>query len=237
MTNVVSLNNVDHADLKLVRADAGAETAINQALVFPNEFEQLQREFPILFRKGPDEAFQAVVLLGLDRDENLFVVDQRWRTRIVPALLQRGPFSIGIPAQGGEDAGPMIHVDLDDPRVSRTEGVALFHDHGGNTPLLDHIAAVLRTIYAGLDLSAPMFAAFEAEGLIENAALTIALDDAHRYRLNDYYTLDAERFASLDGAALERLHRAGFLGCAMWALSSLGNIARLIELKNERRHG
>jgi hypothetical protein len=236
MTNVVQLNNVDHADLKLASAAPGSDAMVNQALVFPNEFEPLQREFPILLRKGEDGAFQAVALLGLDRDENLFVDAQGWRTRTAPAMLQRGPFSIGLPAEGGDAAGPMIHVDLADPRVSRTDGAPLFRDHGGNTPLLDNIAAVLRTIYAGMDLTAPMVAAFEHEGLIEEAALAIELDDTRRYRLDGYYTPSAERFRQADGATLERLHRAGFLACALWMLSSLGNIARLIDLKNAR-HG
>ncbi|HVI97766.1 MAG TPA: SapC family protein [Sphingomonas sp.] len=236
MANVVALNNIDHADLRLISVTAGSDTAVNQTLVFPNEFEAVQRDFPILFRKGPDGAFQAVALLGLDRDENLFLDDHGWRARTVPVLLQRGPFSIGVPA-GDAESGPMIHVDLDDPRVSRTEGAPLFRDHGGNTPLLDQVATVLRTIYAGIDLAAPMFAAFERESLIEPAALTIALDDTHNYRLDDYHTLSAERFRVLDGAALARLHQTGFLACAFWVLSSLGNIARLIDLKNDRRHG
>jgi hypothetical protein len=42
-------------------------------LVFPTEFEALQREYPILFRRGRQRRLQAVALLGLDRDENLFL--------------------------------------------------------------------------------------------------------------------------------------------------------------------
>ncbi len=74
MTNKVLLNNVDHQDLKVVvRHSAAYGDGINQALVFPTEYEALQREYPILFRRDEDGEFHSVVLLGLDRDEHLFL--------------------------------------------------------------------------------------------------------------------------------------------------------------------
>jgi hypothetical protein len=133
MTNRVLLNNVDHHDLRVItRYAAVYGDAINQALIFPTEFEEAQREYPILFRKDAEGAFVAVVLLGLDADENLFLDDDGWSAQYVPAIQQRGPFSIGVPRPDApETAEPMVHIDLDDPRVSRTDGQAVFRAHGG----------------------------------------------------------------------------------------------------------
>jgi hypothetical protein len=88
--------------------------------VLPTEFEAVQREYPILLRKDPSGDYQAVALLGLDRDENLFLEGENWRgTRYVPAVQQRGAFSIALQDSGdGSEPTPMIHVDLDHPRVS-----------------------------------------------------------------------------------------------------------------------
>lgn len=233
MTKLASLNNVDHADLKLMSV-FGLEASVNQVLVFPNEFEHLQRCYPILFRQEADSAWQAVAILGLDRDENLFLEDGAWRSPIVPALLQRGPFSIAVPALGEGDARPTIHVDLDDPRISRTEGQPLFRDHGGNSQVLDRVAAVLRTIYSGVELMPAMFAAFTREELLEQATLTIEVGDQRHYRLDEYWTISADRLRQLGGAALERLHRAGFLAPAFAAAGSLANFSTLIDLKRER---
>ena len=89
--NNVQINNVDHADLRVsVRAGAEFGDAANQTLVFPAEFEELQREFPIIFRRR-EAGLQAYALLGLDRDENLFLSDDRWTSRYVPASFRRGP--------------------------------------------------------------------------------------------------------------------------------------------------
>jgi len=237
MTNKVLLNNIDHHDLRVI-ARHGPEFGdnINQALIFPTEFEVVQREYPILFRRDVDDEFQAVVLLGLDRDENLFLENGAWQARYVPAVQQRGPFSIALndnPAQ----TGPMIHVDLEHPRISRTEGEALFLEHGGNAPYLEHVTGLLRTIYLGIEASRPMFAAFEEAGLIEPVQIEIKLSDAEQYNLPQYHAIAEERLAALDGSALERLHRQGFLRLAFQAASSLGNISRLIDLKNRKLEG
>ena len=51
----------------------------------------------------------------------------------------------------------------------------------------------------------------------------------------NFFTIDAERLASLKGDALERLNRPGYLQLAVMVVHSLGNVEWLIELKNRRR--
>jgi hypothetical protein len=237
MTNRVLLNNVDHGDLRVAaRHDSAFGDDINQVLIFPTEFEGIQREYPIFFRKDADGAFQSVALLGLDRDENLFLDSAGWNARYVPAIQQRGPFSIALQSGNGE---PMIHVDLDDPRVLAAKaeggGEPVFLPAGGNSPYLQHVARLLGVIYDGLEISKAMFAAFEAANLIEPVDVEIKLDDHTQYDLPDLFTISQERFAGLDGATLEGLHRSGFLAAAQWVLSSLGNVGLLVELKNRKR--
>jgi len=237
MTNRVLLNNVDHHDLRVItRYSAAYGDAVNQALIFPTEFEDAQRDYPILFRKDPQGAFVAVILLGLDADENLYLNDRGWAARYVPAIQQRGPFSIGIPRpDADESAEPMIHIDLDDPRVSRTEGELLFRTHGGNSPYLDRIAAVLRAIHVGHDVMAPMFAAFQKLDLVQPVAIQLPINESLRYDLPDFFTIDPDRLAALDGAALAQLHQDGFLRAAFATAFSLANINRLVELKRARQ--
>lgn len=229
MTGPVLLNNIDHADLR-VRLGHGAVfgDAVNQIELLPTEFEAAQRDYPIILRRASEGGWRAVALLGLDAHENLFLDGKSWRARYVPALAQRGPFSIGMPREGGE---PMIHIDLDHPRVSRDDGEPLFRDHGGNAPYLDHIAKVLQVIYAGAEAAPAMFAAFEAAGLIAPVTLEIELPGGRKYRVPDCHTVDLAVLAQLDGAALAALNTRDFLRAAVWIASALGNVSRLIELK------
>lgn len=238
MTNRALLNNIDHANLKVIaRHDAAYGDSVNLALIFPTEFAEIQRDYPILFRKNANGAFQAVALLGLDEGENLFLDGGGWRARYVPAVLARGPFSIALKRRDDPDAPPepMIHVDLDDPRVGERDGEPVFLPHGGNTPYLERVSAALRTIHQGAELEQPMFAAFEAEGLIAPVRLEIKLSETETCTIVDHYSVSESALAGLDGAGLERLNRAGFLQAAFHAVSSIGNVSRLIELKNRKR--
>lgn len=239
MTNATLLDNVRHKDLR-VRTGYSAEfgDSVNMALVFPTEFTFIQREYPILFRRDPNEGFQAVALLGLDKGENLFLEESGWNARYVPAVQQRGPFLIGFHQQqagGSVKPEPMIHVNLDDPRISQAEGEPVFLKHGGHSPYLQHIHRILQLIVHGADAVQPMFAAFEEAGLIEAMELKIGLDDRIQYDLPDFFTISHDRLAALDGPSLERLNRAGYLKLALMVADSLGNIEWLVELKNRKR--
>ncbi|WP_313931980.1 SapC family protein [Sphingomonas sp. BAUL-RG-20F-R05-02] len=238
MTRVVLLDNVAHADLRVATGYAVRfGDSVNQCAVFPTEFDEVQREYPILLRKDTAGAFYAVALLGLDRDENLFLNDAGWQARHVPVVHQRGAFMIGMVDRGTGEREPMIHVDLDHPRVGSGEGQAVFLPHGGQSPYLDHIVRVLQVVHDGLAQRAAMFAAFEAADLIEPVRLEIALDEATSYDIPDCYTIGAGRLAGLDAAGLAALNHAGFLRHAFLIASSLGNIGRLIDMKNRRRSG
>jgi hypothetical protein len=235
MTNAVLLDSLSHKDLR-VRTGYSAEfgDSINTALIFPTEFVYIQREYPIFFRKGSGGEFQAIALLGLDKSENLYLDEPAWNARYVPAIHQRGPFLIGL-HQTDSDREPMVHVHLDHPRISTTEGEPVFLPHGGHSPLLEHTNRMLQIIYHGDALAKPMFDAFEEAGLIEAIDAQVNLDDQVQYKLPDFFTISQDRLESLDGATLESLNRQGYLQLALFALNSLGNIEWLIELKNRKR--
>ncbi len=219
----VTLDNVDHADLTVaVRAAPAFGDHVNLMPIVPAEFEEAQRELPIVFRRG-EGGIRAFVLLGLDRGENLFVADGRWTTRYVPAIQRRGPFALG--------AGDAIEVDLNDPRVGAADGLPLFRDHGGDAPYLEHVRAALRMLREGAQHEQAIHADLAAAGLLRDVTLRIDLGDAGGYEVGDVMAVDQAALAALSGAVLERLHANGLLRAATMAASSLGNVDRLIELK------
>lgn len=228
------LNNVDHHDLRVITGH-GAQfgEAVNQVLAFPTEFEELQREYPIVFRRDSEGALRPVALLGLTRDENLFLGGEGgWQARYVPAIFERGPFSIAEP--DSPDGEPMIRVDLDHPRVSRSEGTPVFLPHGGNSPYLERVSAILRAIYLGHRLIEPMVAAFEAAGLLREMTIEARVSETEVHAIGGAFTIDRARLAALTADELAALHRGGFLQSAFLAAASLGNVQRLADLKGRR---
>lgn len=233
MTHVL-LNNVDHHDLRVITATrADRDAHVNQVLVFPTEFEKVQREYPILIRKDSDGKLRPIAMLGLSRGENLFVDGEgRWQAHYMPALLQRGPFSIAAPDSA--EGEPMIRIDLDHPRVSRSEGASIFLPHGGNSPYLEQISALLRTIYVGHQQLDPMVAQFETLGLLRPINLEVRVSEDGGHALSDVFTIDRERLAALGEQELAALHSAGFLEAAFMIAASIGNMLRLANLKAGR---
>ena len=231
MPHPVPLNPVAHRHLRVVAGHGAAfGDAANQALVFPDEFEEVQREYAILLRRDEAGGWRFTALLGLEAGENLYLDGDRWNARYVPALHARGPFSIGVPAHGGE---PMVHVDLDHPRV-HSAGEPVFDADGAPTPLLDRATAALRRIYTGAARGAALIAAWSAYDLIAPVTLHLDLDDTRRVSVPDCFTIDAGRLAALDGAALERLNHDDLLRPAIWVSASLGNIRHLLGRKLRR---
>jgi hypothetical protein len=234
------LDNVTHADLRVItRYGAQFGDEVGTVLTFPTEYADVQREYPIFFRRDPASGeYHSVALLGFGKNENLFLQQGRWLADYVPGMVVRGPFLIGFQERGagGESRRePMIHVDLDHPRISRTEGEPVFLPKGGNSPYLDHIALVLRGIHAGLEMSKAMFAAFATLELIAPVSLDVKLSAAEGYSVVGLHTVDQHKLAALDGAALERLNRAGFLQGAFLVIASMGNVKKLMAMKQRRQ--
>jgi len=236
----VLLNNIDHHDLRLIiRHGAGLGDSVNQTLVFPSEYEDVQRHYPIFFRQTEGGGLKSVAVLGFERDENLFLEGDRWNAAYVPARHRVAPFLIGHPkAAPGQDlppeAGAMILVDPDHARISRTDGVPLFLAQGGNSPTLMHVIEVLQQVYAGETVSDRMFAAFHEAGLLAPVEINVEINDRQSYVLKDMLTISREALHQLDGPSLKALNEAGFLALAFHVVSSLGNLSHMIELKNSR---
>lgn len=234
------LNNVAHKDLRVItRFGPEFGDDVGMVTAFPTEFAELQREYPIFFRRdrNRDGAWQAVALLGFDARENLFLREGRWNATYLPGIVAKGPFLIGFQERsvdGELRREPVIHVDLDHPRASFSEGEAVFLPHGGHSPYLDHVSAVLRGVRDGVESGAAMFAAFDALGLIQPLDLELQLDDQHRVSLAGLHGLDRERLAALDAGALHGLHRAGYLEGAYLIQASMQNLRRLMAEKQRR---
>ena len=236
------LNNIQHKNLRVVtRAGAQFGDNIGIVMTFPSEYIDLQREYPIFFRKDPNTGeYTSVALLGLTKDENLFLNGDRWDAAYIPGVIARGPFLIGF--QERQESGellrePMIHVDLDHPRVSQTDGEKVFLDQGGNSRYLDRIANILKGINDGLELSKAMFAEFTRLGLIEPIKLEIKVDGDTIYDLVGLHTISEPKLRNLGPEDVVAMHRSGFLQAAFLVLASLGNVGRLVERKQRRKQG
>jgi hypothetical protein len=228
MPNHVLLNNIDHKDLRI---DTGRSAALGDdvmsAPTFPAEFRNAQAHYPIVFRKTAEGGFQPLVLFGFHEGRNLFLENGRWDAAYLPLAIERRPFLIGV---SGDEL--LVHVDLDDPRVRRDAGEAVFREHGGTTDYLERINSVLLALHQGLQDTPAFIDALLQHDLLESFVLDVQLDGGSQHRLAGFHTINEDRLRALDGNALEPLHRAGYLEPIYMAVASLSHVRDLIERMN-----
>ncbi len=232
MPRHAQLNNVDHRDLRVV-VERGVTwgDAVMSALTFPAEFRDVQSRYPIVFQKAADGSLQPVALFGFEAGENLFLDARGWESGYVPMSIERQPFLIGLSADGA----PMVHIDLEHPRVGTDEGTPLFRPHGGTSEYLEYISGVLQTLHDGLRETPAFVEALLRHDLLESFVLDLELDDGAQHRLAGYYTVHEERLAQLDAAALASLHRDGHLQSIYMLVASLSQFRDLIDRARKRR--
>ena len=239
MTRHVLLDNVTHKDLRVIRDYAKVPGYdVNVARVFPSEFIQLQTEYPLFFIRNREEGgFEPVALLGFGDSENLFLDDNGWDAGYVPLSIERQPFLVGFQEQvvdGVPTEAPVVHIDLDHPAVSDTEGERVFLPHGGESPLLERISSILMTIHQGHAAAKSLSGMLVGLELIESLTLSVELKDGSKESLKGLYTINEDKLQALNASALGALHSKGHLRDVYMMLASLPNVSRLIDRKNRR---
>ena len=239
MSRATVLNNVDHKNVKVdTRPGSNHNQHVNRSLVHATEISELHKEFPLVFYKHLDtQQLQLHAILGLEKDENLFVGENGWSTRFVPALLARGPFSLGY--KKAQEAGesptdPVICIDTDDTRVNTEQGEDVFLQFGGEAPYLEYVKKALQTIDSGIQFDKTLFTLVESMDLLEPVAIQITLSNVEEINFSDYYTINQHKLANLDSESLSKLNQYGVLSLLYFVLSSMGNFQQLIALKNAK---
>ncbi|NQZ10962.1 MAG: SapC family protein [Algicola sp.] len=232
MTNHVVLDNISHKDLKVIttRSEAYGD-GVNFTTVMPSELRQLQSDFPLFLRKTPDsQSWEIIALLGLEQNENLFLGESGWQAGYLPLTLERQPFLIGL----DNDDNPMVHIDMDSPRISEGDGELIFLAQGGNSPYLQRISSVLKAIHEGHEHTGAFTKTLDNLGLIEPVALTVELNNGEKLTLEGLHTINEEKVAALQGTPLNDFHAQSYLQLTHMMMASINNMSTLIAKKNAK---
>lgn len=235
MTNYMLLNNITHRDLKIItKKSADYGDNIGYTYAFPAELRQLQAHYPICFRKNRViDQMEMIALLGFHETENLFLNDEGWSANYIPLAIQREPFLIGFQSgdrEGGQE--PVVHINMDSPRISESAGEPVFLPQGGNTPYLEQINSILLEIFKGVEEGKAFVDMLIELDLLESFTLKAELDNGLKLQVAGFYTIHEEKLANLSGQAIATLHSKGYLHSIYMILASLSNVALMIEKKN-----
>jgi len=238
MSNHQMLNNKQHKNLKVhTKRNVELGDNIMLTLTFPNEFYDIQAYYPIVFHKDETtERFQSYALLGLEKNENLFLNDGHWDCGYLPHTVKAQPFLIGFQNQeinGKTQKQRVIHLDVDSPRINKEQGESIFTEFGQNTPFIEHIGEVLGEIDKGFEDSQDFLSLLTEYNLLEKFVFDIELNNKSHNRLSGFYTINEETLHNLTAAQLAELNNKGYLKPLYMAVASLLNMGDLIKRKNK----
>ena len=235
MPAIEKLNNVQHADLRVITAFSPAYgDNVMFVPAYPNEFRGLQSCYPLLFFKDPQTGgFHPIALLGFEEGENLFLnVDGSWDAPYIPLMIQRGPLMIGFEEnEGSEQPTPVVAVDMAHPKVGTEEGERLFLEHGGYSEYLDRLTAIMEAIREGHGLAMTLAETLLSLNLITSCDLQITLDSGAQHQLTGFYMLNDEALLALDDAGIQALSAKGLLAATFLMLASHSQLQSLIRRK------
>lgn len=234
----VALDRHLHRDLKVhqPQPDWSFAAGANALFVAGAEFGDACREYPILFvRTGPDEQGRPQVLpiaaLGLAPGENLYVDGTQWRALYLPAMLRAYPFGLG---RVGNDARPVLSIDLAWAGLSRTEGTPLFGTDGEPTEHLKALQRQLEQFDLEVRRTRELCRLLLDKGLLRDVQFDADVADGPKVHVDGFLTVDEAKLAQLGDADLLALARNGALGLIHAHLISMGNLRKLVQWRVER---
>lgn len=236
MNSHVLLNHKEHLEIKIIdeRSNKFGDDD-NFTMVFPLEFRDIQSHYPIFFQKHPDTgAFYAAALFGFENKENLFLKDGYWDSAYLPLMSEKQPFFIAFKddEKAIDGRAMVVTMDMNSPRVSKTEGQLLFNQDGSPTEFLQNKMNILERVHQANEHAEKFNKALVEHDLLESFSLDITLADGSTNQLLGFYTIKEEALQALDGAVLQRFTEQGFLMPIFMVLASQSRLRDLVNRKN-----
>ena len=228
--NVVPLNREQHGDLYIEHIDGYQHTKTTNSLyIAAIEFPNVAREYPIVFGKGPDEVVFPVALLGLRKNENLYVNEQGgWQATYIPAYVRRYPFILASAAGNGGNF--TVCIDEGYPGFNTAkEGQPLFNKAGEQTKMLKQAVDFLKDYQKHVQLTTLFCDNLKKLDLLEPMQANVALKSGQKHTLGGFLGVNRERLKNLKPAKLAELLKSDQLELIFAHLNSLGNLSTLIN--------
>lgn len=222
----VALNREAHRKLKIRAVNSFAFAAgANSVPLTGNEFAAAARQLPILFVQDANQQPTPIALLGLRRDENLFVeADGRWSGGYIPAYVRRYPFVLADKGTAGEF---MVALDEDYPGFSTETGDPLFNDDGSDTPALKRGIDFLNAYLVEAKRTMKFMEEIKRLDLLVPQVINVTPKGGAKFSVDGFLVVDEARLTKLDDTQAGKLLRSGYLGWIYMHLISIHNIGDL----------
>jgi hypothetical protein len=230
--NPLPLNMEEQAKLTVSASPQGFKFAASTQFVLlaSVEFFDAGRQFPIIFTATPDKSILPVALLGLEKEENLFVdAEGAWSGQYIPAYIRRYPFI----TTDGDEGKMIVCYDEAFDGFNQEGGVPLF-ENGQPTSKMQEIQSFLQDYYVQMKMTGEFCALLSELQLLKQIDAQATMNDGRSYPLKGMLVVDEQKLAQLPESDIVKLFRSGQLAMIHAHLLSLRNFGVLIDRKAGR---
>jgi hypothetical protein len=232
--HLVELSRQEHSALKINPGLAEASAARQHLIpIVASEFRKAATQYPIVFAKNPETGrFAPFVLNGLEPEENLFWSGTNMDVAYVPLNIRRGPFFVGT---ADASSGPnVLCIDIESSCLTATGQKSIVDADGSDSSYLKEILSIVGQLVDGQNPTSSFINTTLSLDLLCPIVLDIVLEDGKPLHVEGLYSIDEDRFRSLDKDKVARLWNEGLMDLIYSVIISTGQIFNLIRLRNER---
>ena len=225
----VPLNKSQHGDLYIEPVTSYKHTKkINSVYIAAIEFLKASKEYPIVFGKSPDDSVFPVVLLGLKKNQNLYLGKKgEWLADYIPAYVRRYPFILATNTGKGNTFA--VCIDESYPGFNKDKnGQRLFDDKNEETDLLKQSVKFLKDYQNHIQLTKLFCNKIKELELIEPMQANIE-KSGKKQTLGGFMCVNRSRLQALAPDKLSELMKSEHLELIFAHLNSLTNLEKLIR--------
>ena len=230
--NVVPLNKDVHSELYIESIDGYQHTKeTNSIYIAAIEFIKSAFEYPIVFTQSDDKKVFPVVLLGLEKNQNLFVDNNgKWLADYIPAYVRRYPF---ILATNDDASNFTVCIDESYPGFNTAkEGQPLFNDKGEQLDLLTQAIDFLKDYQNHVQLTTLFCENLSKLDILEPMQANIEKSSGQKFSVGGFMVVNREKLKALKPAQLAELVKTDQMELIYAHLASLNNLNGLMKRLN-----
>ena len=200
---------------------------VNSVPLTAVEFPQAVSEYAVVFA-GQGENVMPAVILGLRRDENLYVSeDATWGAKYKPAFVRRYPF-VFSPAQDGQKF--LLCIDEAFSGFNREgRGQKLFDDNGKPTTYVDNILKFLQEYQMQFRRTQEFCKKLRELDLLEPVQAQVELRSGEKLSLSGFMAVSRTKLKAIAADKLAELAKTDELELIYLHLQSMRNFTVLPE--------
>lgn len=233
MANFVPVKQEQHKNLKLTKQRDLSHVA-NQHIVpvTAAEYAQASASFPIVLVKNADSPhYRSIAMLGLESGENLYYQADKWSGLSVPQSIGMVPFAIGVDPE--KENTLTACIDIDSEFVGEDKDLSLYDADGKESEVLTNVQKALSRLYENEKMTENFIKELEDNELLQEVELNINLANGEKKKLVGLFTIDGEKVKTLPDDKIVDFHKRGLFVPIYAMLGSLGQVNRLVQLRNQ----